>query len=845
MKSSFPAKSKPELLAPAGDWECARAAVENGADAIYFGVDRFNARMRAKNFTLAELPELMAWLHERGVHGYITFNTLIFTEELPRAEEALRSIIAAGADAVIVQDAGIMRMIRQISPDFPINASTQMSITSAEGILFAKKMGAYVTALGRECSIREIEMIQQERMSRNTKDEKNIFPLEVFIHGALCVSCSGQCLASQALGGRSANRGECAQPCRLPYQLILNGNELPLGAKKFLLSPKDLLGLEMIPDLIHAGVTIFKIEGRLKSPEYVSSISRVYRQAIDTAWDILSRNDFEPMACRETLAKMLKEKRYELEMTFSRGLGTGWMKGIDQQNLCHARFSGNKGFRIGKVTGVQRGSVCIRTQEPVQPGDGIAFANPETEETVQGGRVYHVEQKRDIILVEFSRQTFDPKKIRIGDIVYKTNDPTLDRQLKQSYTSAKPLYRRPIQAIVEGSVGTALKITFLDEQGHRAEAVSSMPLQEAHSQPLSAEKLRDQLNRLGDTPFQLGELTFKVNGNCMIAVSELNRLRRELCEKLIQLRRKPIVWKITSEKDICKTILIPRKTHLATEEPVLSVLIRKEDQLDAVLQSGIREIYCDFENPALYKKAVEKVHSFKDENTASPTLFAAPPRICRPGEHDLLERILFSKADGFLIRNYDHLAFFKGKLCRGDSTFNITNPVSANHYLRNCGLRTLTLSNDLGMKQIASMFQYADPEYFELILHQHIPMFHTAFCLFCAYLTKEAGFPKCGMPCEHNILKIKDRAGIEHPILADAGCRNTIFNGRIQTVCEYYEELHSIGLRRFRIEFVQETPEEILFILSLYKQLIKKEISGSQTWDHLRSRAFSLTRGSF
>ena len=372
-----------------------------------------------------------------------------------------------------------------------------------------------------------------------------------------------------------------------------------------------------------------------------------------------------------------------------------------------------------------------------------------------------------------------------------------------------------------------------------------MPLQEAHSQPLSAEKLRDQLNRLGDTPFQLGELTFKVNGNCMIAVSELNRLRRELCEKLIQLRRKPIVWKITSEKDICKTILIPRKTHLATEEPVLSVLIRKEDQLDPVLQSGIREIYCDFDDPALYKKAVEKVHSFKDANTASPTLFAAPPRICRPGEHDLLERILLSKADGFLIRNYDHLSFFKGNLCRGDSTFNITNPVSADYYLHDCGLHTLTLSNDLGMKQIASMFQYADPEYFELILHQHIPMFHTAFCLFCAYLTKEAGFPKCGMPCEHNILKIKDRAGIEHPILADAGCRNTIFNGRIQTVCEYYEELRSIGLRRFRIEFVQETPDEILFILSLYKRLIKNEISGSQTWDHLRSRSFPLTRGSF
>src|SRR5437868_42635 len=270
----------PELLAPAGDWECAKAAVENGADAIYFGLEKFNARMRAHNFTEADLPKLMEFLHRRGVRGYVTFNTLVFENELADAENYLRAIIAAGVDAAIVQDVGICRLIRELSPDFPIHASTQMTVTSAAGVEFARDLGCNLVVLARECSIKEIEKIQSAEAARA---EESALPVEVFVHGALCVAYSGQCLTSEALGGRSANRGECAQACRMPYDILCDGEPVDLGNVQYLLSPQDLAAFDLIPQLVEIGVASLKIEGRLKAPEYVANITRNYRLAIDAA----------------------------------------------------------------------------------------------------------------------------------------------------------------------------------------------------------------------------------------------------------------------------------------------------------------------------------------------------------------------------------------------------------------------------------------------------------------------------------------------------------------------------------------------------------------------------------
>ncbi len=244
-----PAPVVPELLAPAGDWDCAKAAVENGADAIYFGLERFNARMRAHNFTEADLPKLMEFLHRRGVKGYVAFNTLVFADELAQAESHLRAIIGAGVDAAIVQDIGICRLIRRLSPDYPIHASTQMTITSTAGVEFARELGCNLVVLARECSLKELGSIQAAFACPAQGATPGAgLPLEVFVHGALCVAYSGQCLTSEALGGRSANRGECAQACRMPYELISDGRLVPLGDRRYLLSPQDLAGLEVLPD---------------------------------------------------------------------------------------------------------------------------------------------------------------------------------------------------------------------------------------------------------------------------------------------------------------------------------------------------------------------------------------------------------------------------------------------------------------------------------------------------------------------------------------------------------------------------------------------------------------------
>ena len=381
-------RNLPELLAPAGDWDCARAAVENGADAIYFGLEKFNARMRADNFTGADLPKLMEFLHRRGVRGYVTLNTLVFENELADAEKYLRTMIAAGVDAVIVQDAGICRLIRRLSPDFPIHASTQMTITSAVGVEFARELGCCLVVLARECSIKEIEKIQGGDPSSLVTRHPSL-PLEVFIHGALCIAYSGQCLTSEALGGRSANRGECAQACRMPYELVSDGKLVPLGDRKYLLSPQDLAGLEVLPELIRAGVASLKIEGRLKSPEYVANITRIYRNALDAL--VESRESrVEGKTTSGSRLSTLDLDATTWKWPFSRGLHTGWFGGTNNQQLVHARFGKKRGVYLGEVARVLRDGVLIRLEGPLKPGDGVVFDAGKPEENEEGGRVYEV-----------------------------------------------------------------------------------------------------------------------------------------------------------------------------------------------------------------------------------------------------------------------------------------------------------------------------------------------------------------------------------------------------------------------------------------------------------------------
>ena len=851
------APARPELLAPAGDWECARAAVENGADAIYFGLERFNARMRAKNFTQADLPALMKFLHHRGVRGYVTFNTLVFTAELADAESYLRTIIAAGVDAAIVQDVGICRLIRALSPDFPIHTSTQLTVTSAAGVEFARDLGAQLVVLARENSIAEIEKIQTAQLSpSSTSDSKRpqspaTMPLEVFVHGALCVAYSGQCLTSESLGGRSANRGECAQACRLPYDLISDGQKVDLGDRRYLLSPQDLAGLDVLPDLVRAGVASLKIEGRLKSPEYVASITRVYRQALDHICGPSAQAlSSQPSALSPA------SPHYELQMAFSRGQYTGWFRGINNQELAHGRFGTKRGVLLGEILRVSGETITLRPAAPLKPGDGVVFDAGNPAEREEGGRIYQVESARDRsgdTLLRFGHGDINWSRVRAGQLVWKTNDPALDRELRATFEGEKIRFTRPITLELHGHVGAPLTLIARDAHGHVAQAASALPLAAAENQPLTTERLRDQLGRLGGTPFSLGDLYNHLEGAVILPVSELNRLRRETIAALEQLAAQPPRWQLNASASVLSTLNPQLSTAPEPAAPELIIVVRSLAQLDAALTcAGIATVYCEFENPKHYRDAVQKFRTWQSagpiENRQSrienSSIWVAPPRITKPGEEWILKQVRSCDADGYLVRNYDHLAYFAADRKRGDFSLNVANPLTAAHYLQRHGLERVTASYDLNITQLESLLQAAPGAWFDLTIHQHMPMFHMEHCVFCAFLSTGKDYRDCGRPCDTHVVTLRDRVGAELPLKADAGCRNTVYNNRAQTGADYVARLLELGARSFRVEFVNEGADEVVRTITRYQQLIRGEISGADVWRELKLlNQLGVTRG--
>jgi putative protease len=856
-------RNLPELLAPAGDWECAKAAVENGADAIYFGLEKFNARMRAHNFTEADLPKLMEFLHRRGVKGYVTFNTLVFQNELADAENYLRAIITAGVDAAIVQDVGICKLIRELSPDFPIHASTQMTITSAAGIEFAKNLGCNLAVLARECSIAEIEKIHAATSENSSLvTHHSSLPLEVFVHGALCVAYSGQCLTSESLGGRSANRGECAQACRMPYDLISDGAQVPLGDKRYLLSPQDLSGLDVLPELVRAGVSSLKIEGRLKAPEYVASITKVYRKALD---DLRFANDDLRAADPSARQSEIANRKYDLEMSFSRGLFTGWFGGIDNQKLVHARFGKKRGVYLGEVAKVLSESVVVKLEAPLKLGDGIVFDAGRPDEKEEGGRIYGIRnsplkiQNADASVLEFGYGNINFSRVHIGDKIWKTNDPELDKRLRQSFEGDAPRFHRPIEIEVHGLAGKPLTLIARDENGNVAKVESTMPLAKAEKVPLSEEKLREQLGRLGGTPFKLGALKNFLSGEVLLPVSELNRLRREFVAELEKLRAQPKRWILNhrgdtetqSENSFISVSASSASPRLRGSNADLIVLVRNLAQLEAALKCGVTTVYCEFEDPKKYREAVTLFHTARgcsvyqsSDSISQPGIFVAPPRIFKMGEEWILNIVRSANADGYLVRNYDHLKFFAGARRVGDFSLNVANRITADYFKNHFGLERVTASYDLNVTQLDALLQAAPPEWFEITIHQHMPMFHMEHCVFCAFLSKGKDYHDCGRPCDKHEVKLKDRVGAEHPLKADAGCRNTVFNSQAQTGAEFVERLLALGVKNFRVEFLNESAEEVERTISKYRQLLRGEISGTQLWRELKLfNQLGVTRG--
>jgi U32 family peptidase len=848
LQTEDPATRRPELLAPAGDFEAMKAAVANGADAVYFGLSNFNARYRAANFELGDLPGVMEFLHKHNTRGFVTLNTLIFSEELEEVQSFIKACADAGVDAVIVQDLGLTQIIRAIAPGLHVHGSTQMTLTEPRAIAFTKDLGVRRVVLARELSVKEIGLITA----------KATLPVEVFIHGALCVSYSGQCLTSESLGGRSANRGQCAQACRLPYDLVVDNAIRDMGDQRYLLSPQDLAGHALVKDLIDIGVVSLKIEGRLKAPDYVAASTQTYRAALDAA------THGQPYQADG-------RQELDLQQSFSRGFTPGFLDGVNHQRLVPARFPKSRGVKAGTVTGSSPRGIVIALDDHnlklaggsalLKPGDGVVFDLSRPGDNEPGGRIYSVfvhshrplpgqQPGRTLVEIDLGRDSaVRPDQLPVGAIVWKTDDPESRIRLEQSFARDMVRRKAPITATLVAKVGQPIALTLEDSHGLITHAATEAPAQEARNQPITPAVAFEQIGRLGDTSFELSTLTLLGDvalpagtSKAMVPKSVLNDLRRQAAAALELKRQTRHIHPITNpnplpamREEVKSTGGLKVNSPLQTgvlpiapsDLPQLHVMVRNLAQLDAALAFRAQNVpdhlirpatlYADFEDIRQYKTAVQKARE------AGVTLGLATIRIIKPHEEGLLKQIKDCQPDMVLARNLAAISFFKEQSPAlpliADYSLNIANELTAG-ILRAAGVLRMVPSYDLNFRQLAAMINRTDAGVYETVVHQHMPMFHTEHCVFAATLSKGKDFHDCGRPCEAHKLSLRDRVGQEHPVIPDVGCRNTVYNAQAQSAADYLPRFRALGVRHFRVELLIENAEQTHMVLQRYAELL-------------------------
>ena len=802
--------NKPELMSPAGHWPQLRAAVTAGADAVYFGLQHFSARAKV-GFTLQELPDAMKELHRNGVKGFVTFNTLVFDHELNQAAETIQAIANSGVDAIIVQDIGVAKLARQFAPDLDVHGSTQMSITSAEGAELAASLGCSRVVLGRELDLKDIR-----RIAAATDVE-----LEVFVHGALCVSYSGQCFSSEAWGGRSANRGQCAQACRLSYDLIVDGAAKELGAARYLLSPGDLYAVEQIPDLVDIGISCLKIEGRYKDADYVALTTTAYRQAIDSCFKTDRTSDVLPVT------------KNDLEQIYSRGLDAHFMAGTDHQTVVNARAPRHRGLWVGKVADVQADQIIVDVEHEIHAGDGVVFdssdwRSPDLPE--EGGNVFGVSEIGDSrMALSFGRGLIDYGRIRMGDLVWRTNHPIL-RKKTRSILNQSTGHTVGLSFKVVAKIDQSIVIQATSSRGERAKFTGDL-LKKAETRGLTEEVLEKQLGRLGNTPFHLQAIASEIDEQVFCPVSILNQARREIVERLIGDRESPSEQKRSLAVDMktdwianvrsSKSKHVPNTSQSISEK--LHLLVRNQEQLEAAIDCQPASITLDYLELYGLRPSVEKVQN------AGVIARVASPRILKPSEQKIvrfllsLECKILVRSGGLLhdlVHNYrgsDKWASGKFPEIHGDFSLNAANAVSFDEYI-DMGLQRIAPTHDLNAKQIEQLASTIPAEQLEVIAFHHLPVFHTEHCVFCRFLSDGTDNTNCGHPCEKHSIAIRDSNGRQHPVLADVGCRNTVFGAEAQTAVKYIDRWREAGVVHYRLEFVHQSSSEVQEITTAFQR---------------------------
>ena len=867
---------KPELLAPAGNLEALRSALIGGADAVYFGLNvGFNARAKSSaDLTLENLPELLKEIHGCGSKAYITLNTLVFEDELPQVAEIIKSVAAAGTDAIIVQDVGLALLAKRHAPQLKLHASTQMTVSSSPAMEFARQLGMSRVVLPRELSLDEIATIVKS----------SPLETEVFILGALCMSYSGQCLASLAWGGRSANRGQCAQACRLPYQAIIDGQERhPADHPAQLLSPRDQAGLTEVGELARLGVTSLKVEGRLKGPNYVYMAATAIRHRLD--------HDDPNSACPylDNLPELRRDFT-DLSLTYSRGFGHGFLRGIDHKKLVSPLTPQHHGVLLGTISAVRGRTITVprpwddeapsrhaeaydeaptrrsrpreveRTQArpsrsatsverdqqclPVTPQKGmgvlivpasspISFQNPNPG---LGGPLFEVRKTSRTYELTFGHIGPNLERVAPGDKVYITSSPLLGSEIKTALKGT-PSGHRALSLQISGQAGQPLCICAQSGE-QTAQVASASALQPAQRRALDEAGLREALGSLGGTPFHLASLDCSgLETGLFLPLSELKPLRRQLLEAL-QSQDK------AEATQPAERILPPAPPWMTRQAlPHLSALCRTAAQIEAALEMGIDEIELEYypQHPA-YGEMEHLVHK-----CPSAKLTLSTPRLHKDGEEHLLERLLSQHPAAVMVRSLGALVYLRLQNPElpidGDFSLNVTNSVSARYFF-SCGVQRLVLSDDLDLRRTCLLTQTLAKyrasnhsvdnngngdrsplsERLVLPIYRHIPAFYTQHCFFAERLSElEHPAPgKCGMPCKKHTLAFQDRLGQVHPVYTDACCRNIIYDGLPKNTIEHLSTYWKCGLRQYRVEFLQETPAEVRTIIGKIQESLRK-----------------------
>jgi len=777
---------KVELLSPVGDFECLKAAVQNGANAVYLGSSDFNARYSAKNFSIEELEQAIDYAHLRNIKVFLTLNTLIKNDEFESALELANKAYELGIDGIIVQDLGLANFLIKNIPDLPMHASTQMTCHNLSGAKILEKAGFKRIVLSRELSLSEIEHI-----TSNTSCE-----VEVFTHGALCISYSGQCLYSSLIGGRSGNRGKCAQGCRLPYTLIENDYEIDKG---YLLSPRDLCSLELLPELINTGITSLKIEGRMKNPEYVATVTRIYRKYIDKIYN------------EETYIIEEQDKKDLLQVFNRGGFSTGHLSNEPNKELIFKDKPNNMGIYIGNVYNynANRGHIKLTTQEEISIGDTISFEREDSKYTIS--ELMEVESDKNLSFAKPGEKvTIGRMKgnIKPGDKIYKLSSKELLNRVKENLSQEN--IKSPINAILDIHLDEPIKLKIFDDKKNIVEVVSEDKPEKAINAPITQERLEKQLNKLADTPFYFKNIKINLDNNLFVPhISSINELRRnainEYTKLLTNKYKRNKVENLTFEYN-------ESNNELEIKHRICLLLNILNTDFDYSKLENIDKLYI----PLKYFYLKEYANAIALLSNKFNT-YIYLPTILKPNFKNLFKDTIEKSLNkytvkGFVVSNIGYLdlleEYKKDYEFIGNYNLNVFN----NESINNLEIDTITISPELNKEEINLLALNSNIPT-EFIVYGNLPLMTSSYCL----LGKaNRCYPNCGQKCSlKNKYYLKDRMNFLFRVLPDnIQTVTTIYNSKISSIDT--NEISNINI--FRIDILDESLQEINEIINVVKQ---------------------------